>query len=160
MGVVAQVFLLDDDARELVAVLEQEVEGLGRDVGLDGDVGARLVGQTGDDAAVDGPGRQVDDLAQPAVHRAQLGLLRRDRRDRHAIRPAGALAQLAALGLLRLVGFARGVDQPALERPEVLRGGEPAALGGGERLAVVVGGVVSASGTEFGGSAPRAPRAS
>ena len=53
--VVAQVLLLDDDAGELVAVLEQEVEGLGRDVGLDRHVRAGLVGQAGDDAAVDRP---------------------------------------------------------------------------------------------------------
>ena len=123
MRVVAQVLLLDDDAGELVAVLEQEVERLGRDVGLDRHVRARLVGEAGDDAPVDRARLQVDDLAEPPVERAQLGSPGGDRRDRHALGAAGLLAQLAALGLLRLRRLAPlGVREPALERPEVLRG--------------------------------------
>ena len=141
VGVVAQVLLLDDDAGERLAVLEQVVERRRRDVGPDRHVRRRLVGDPLDHAPVDRPRRYLEHAAEPLVERAQLRRVRRDRADHDlvgAARPRAQLAQPRTFAPRRVAAV--GV-QPALELAQRPRGGEPPALGGGEPLAVVLGGV-------------------
>ncbi len=137
--VVAQVLLLDDDAVELLAVLEQVVERRGRDVGLDRHVGRGLVGDAVDHAPVDRRGRDPEHLPEPLVEAAQRRLARRDRADRDLVGAPRLGAQRApprALGAGRVAAVGA---QAALELAQVARGGQPPALGLREPPAVGVG---------------------
>jgi hypothetical protein len=120
-------------------VLEQVVERGRRDVGLDRHVRRRLVGDALDHAPVDRPRRLVDHLAEPPVERAQLGLAGGDRRHRDLLGAGGLRPQLPPLALLRLARPAAVGAQATLQRAQLARGREPAALRLGERLAVGVG---------------------
>ena len=117
--VVAQVALLDLDARELLPALADEVERVARDRGADRDVRVRQLGDALDHPLVDDPRADVDHLAEPAVEPPLLGLGGGQRRDRHRRRAAGGACQDAALAALLARGAAAPLADVALERTQL-----------------------------------------
>ena len=129
MRVVAQVLLLDLDARELLLALADVVEGRAVDRGLDRDVRVRQLGDALDHALVDPVGLDADDVPEAPVQAAQLDLVGGQRRDRHRPGLAGRAGQPAALAALALGRAVPALADVAFERVQLVGGGQPGLLG-------------------------------
>ena len=137
--VVAQVLLLDLDARELLLALADVVEGGAIDGRADRDVRVRQLGDTLDHALVDRLGLDVDHVAQAAVEAAQLELADGHGRDGHRRGLAGGARQAPAVAALLARGAAAALADVALERAQLVGGRQARPLGLAALLAELVG---------------------
>jgi hypothetical protein len=137
--VVAQIELLDRDARELLLALAQVVEGGLRDVGLDRHVRVRRLGHALDHALVHRAGADADHARQAAVEGTDLRLLRGQCGDRHGRGGAGGARQAAPFATLGAGGAAAVLAQLAVQAAQARGGLQPLSLDPGAGGAVVVG---------------------
>ena len=135
----AQEQLLDVDAGELVLALLEVVERGARDVGLDRHVGVRRLRDALDHAPVDRPRRHAEHVAEAAEAAAQRRLGRRDRRHGNRLRAARRADEHAPLAALGARVAALLLAAGALERAQLVGGGEARALRARARGAVAVG---------------------
>jgi hypothetical protein len=127
--VVAQVLLLDLDARELLVALADVVERRAADRGLDRHVRVRQLGDALDHALVDPARAEPDHAAEAPVQAAQLELVGRHPRHGDRLGLAGGAGQPAAVAALRAGRPAAALADVALELVQLAGGSKPRLLG-------------------------------
>jgi hypothetical protein len=135
----AQEQLLDVDAGELVLALLQVVEGRARHVGLDRHVGVRRLRDPLDHAPVDRARRHAEHVAEAAEAAAQPRLRDGDGRDGDGLRAARGADEHAPLPALGARIAALLLAAGALERAQLVGGGQARALRLRARGAIAVG---------------------